>query len=229
MKELTKIQLEMLKQMLEWDYEYSYPYSEFNDIADKKVLKKEMRGLVAGGYVEISRGGINDDGEMYGGTGFSLNYERIGEVRKLVEEMAETIDIWEVDLSGLIYDMVNHRSNKVAGFVPTYKDITNYVRSLMKHRSEVTCGDANPTGNVALTYKGGCMKKIDIHDAYRCTGCGGCFHKDCILKHFELEKKHDYGRNEERKQIRARIKKVIDGYQDTYFGSEIINKIMKAI
>lgn len=160
MKELTSIQSEMLKQMLEWDYEYCFPYSEFNDIADKKVLKKEMRGLIAGGYVEISRGGIDDDGQMFGGTGFSLNYERIGEIRKIVEGLAEKI---------------------------------------IDPKSVVTCGDANPTGNVALSYKGGCMKKLDIHDAYRCTGCSGWFHLDCILRHFKLESEHDIGREAQRK------------------------------
>lgn len=61
------------------------------------------------------------------------------------------------------------------------------------------CGDANPNGNVSLTFKGGCRKELLLKDAYRCTGCNGWFHKDCILKHFELEKEHDFGRNEERK------------------------------
>ena len=75
----------MLKQMLEWDDEYYYPYSEFNDLPDKKVLKKEMRGLISRGYVKICRGGINDDGEVVGGTGFILDYERRKEVRDLLK------------------------------------------------------------------------------------------------------------------------------------------------
>lgn len=66
---------------------------------------------------------------------------------------------------------------------------------------KITCGDANPKGNVALTYKGGCKKELNIKDAYRCTGCGGWFHKECILKHFELEKKHDYGREKIKREI----------------------------
>lgn len=45
-----------------------------------------------------------------------------------------------------------------------------------------------------MTYKGGCQKELDIKDAYRCTGCGGWFHLECILKHFELEKDHDVSR-----------------------------------
>lgn len=93
MIELTDIQIQMLKQMLEWDFEYSYPYSEFDDIADKKILKKEMRGLIMLGYVEMYRGGINDDGEMFGGTGFSLNYERRDEMRELVRVHYGLIEI----------------------------------------------------------------------------------------------------------------------------------------
>lgn len=60
---------------------------------------------------------------------------------------------------------------------------------------KVTCGDANPTGNIALFYKGGCGKQLDVRESYRCTGCGGWFHHDCILKHFEEEEGHDVARN----------------------------------
>jgi hypothetical protein len=67
------------------------------------------------------------------------------------------------------------------------------------------CGDANPKGNVALFYKGGCRKELKIEEAYRCTGCGGYFHKDCITKHFELEKKHDYGKEKLRQEIKEII------------------------
>ena len=62
---------------------------------------------------------------------------------------------------------------------------------------KIKCGDANLKGNIQLTYKGGCRNELDIKDAYRCVGCGGCggwFHYDCILKHFELEKGHDNAR-----------------------------------
>lgn len=64
------------------------------------------------------------------------------------------------------------------------------------------CGNANPNGNIKLTYKGGCMKIIDIEEAYRCTGCGGWFHKECIFDHFKQEKEHDFGRHEERIKIK---------------------------
>lgn len=57
------------------------------------------------------------------------------------------------------------------------------------------CGDANPKGNVMMLYKGSCGKELDITEAYRCVGCGGWFHLDCILKHFELEEGHDTARN----------------------------------
>jgi len=59
---------------------------------------------------------------------------------------------------------------------------------------EVVCGDANQGGNIEITYKGGCRKKINIKDAYRCVGCGGWFHLDCIIKHFQLEECHDNAR-----------------------------------
>lgn len=67
------------------------------------------------------------------------------------------------------------------------------------------CGDANIGGNVALFYKGGCQKDVGIQEAYRCVGCGGYFHYECILKHFELEEGHDNARNALRK-----IKEVIE-------------------
>lgn len=73
---------------------------------------------------------------------------------------------------------------------------------------KVECGNANPSGNVYLTSKGGCRKELRVEDAYRCTGCDVFFHKDCILKHFELEKKHDWGREEERKRIKEEAMKI---------------------
>jgi hypothetical protein len=69
----------------------------------------------------------------------------------------------------------------------------------------VYCGDANPGGNVALTYKGGCLKDVSLEECYRCTGCGGRFHKRCILKHFKLEKAHDWGRQQERDDLNDKI------------------------
>lgn len=60
---------------------------------------------------------------------------------------------------------------------------------------KIKCGDANPNGNVYFTAKGGCMKEVDLKDAYRCTGCGVFFHLDCIFNHFEMEAGHDYARN----------------------------------
>lgn len=73
---------------------------------------------------------------------------------------------------------------------------------------KLKCGDANPKGNVELTYKGGCRKELDIIEAYRCVGCGGYFHKKCIIDHFKLEKEHDFGRNELKKDILRLIKKL---------------------
>lgn len=76
--------------------------------------------------------------------------------------------------------------------------------------SVVVCGDANPAGNVALTYKGGCRVKLDMHEAYRCTGCGGWFHKDCIMEHFKLEADHDWGRQQERERIAGTTQELAD-------------------
>jgi hypothetical protein len=59
----------------------------------------------------------------------------------------------------------------------------------------VKCGDANPNGNIYMFYKGGCKEEVSKLEAYRCTGCGGWFHLDCIFKHFELEAGHDFARN----------------------------------
>ena len=65
----------------------------------------------------------------------------------------------------------------------------------MSEQLQVICGDATKNGNVELTYKGGCRKQLDITEAYRCIGCGGYFHYDCIMKHFEEEEAHDVARN----------------------------------
>lgn len=70
---------------------------------------------------------------------------------------------------------------------------------------KVRCGDANPKGNIWMLFKGGCGKDLDIKDAYRCTGCGGFFHLECIFKHFELESGHDYARN-----ALAKIKRYVE-------------------
>lgn len=91
------------------------------------------------------------------------------------------------------------------------------------------CGDANPDGNVALTYKGGCSSTLTLEDSYRCTGCGGRFHKDCIFKHFELEKDHDWGRKEERRRI---ISILLDNTNFTWIdieGTNLISEIIKKI
>lgn len=57
------------------------------------------------------------------------------------------------------------------------------------------CGDANPNGNVQFTYRGGCRKQLCIVESYRCTGCGGRFHRDCIFNHFQQELKHSRAHN----------------------------------
>lgn len=74
---------------------------------------------------------------------------------------------------------------------------------------KIKCGNANPNGNIALFYKGGCKKELKIEDAYRCTGCGGWFHIECILEHFRLEQKHDVGRNNLKEDIKGILRKII--------------------
>ena len=44
------------------------------------------------------------------------------------------------------------------------------------------CGDANTNGNIELFYKGACKKVLKVKDSYRCIGCSGYFHLDCILQ-----------------------------------------------
>lgn len=94
----------------------------------------------------------------------------------------------------------------------------------------VRCGDANPKGNIYMTFKGGCERNLNIADAYRCTGCGGWFHKDCILKHFEEEKSHDWGRQQERERIAkegSRLTQFVMSWKEisgVYIPADIVRK-----
>ena len=97
--------------------------------------------------------------------------------------------------------------------------ISNFLKTQRRELlKKVRCGDANPKGNIALTRKGGCGKELKIQDAYRCTGCGGWFHKECILKHFELEKEHDWGRKKERQNLLKEIEQIM---MDTLSGATL--------
>jgi len=80
---ITEVQKDMLKQMLAWDQDYSFDYNWFEGI-DRKTLKKEMKILREIGLSKMSRGGINDDGEVVGGTHFYIPYEKRREVEVLV-------------------------------------------------------------------------------------------------------------------------------------------------
>lgn len=128
-RELNDIQLKMLEKMLEWDYEYSYPYDYFDNIFDKNTLKKNMRGLVAKGYVQICRGGMDDDdGHPIGGTGFCLDYERIKEIRELVKERETTIETWKLDLERLLWSYhENGRPDGKTGVIGNPKTIEEFV------------------------------------------------------------------------------------------------------
>lgn len=80
--------------------------------------------------------------------------------------------------------------------------IQKYLDSQIKQSNEQyirKCGVMG--GNVYLKYKGGCEENDDIKNMYRCGGCGGWFHKDCLYKHFNLERRHDYGAYEAVKEF----------------------------
>lgn len=80
-------------------------------------------------------------------------------------------------------------------------EVIEKINNIQRHK----CGDANPNGNVALFRKGACKKKVTLEEGYRCTGCDSLFHKDCIINHFKQEESHDWGRHEERQQIKNEL------------------------
>lgn len=57
------------------------------------------------------------------------------------------------------------------------------------------CGDANKGGDIALWFRGACKESIELEKSFRCTGCGGWFHFDCIFDHFEQERDHSIAHN----------------------------------
>lgn len=89
---LNKVQAEMLAQMLEW-YDYAKSTYWLDDILidGKKVMKpeilKNMREMVKMGLVEMFRGGFNDDGDMVGGTHYSIVWEKRAEVQRLLNQL----------------------------------------------------------------------------------------------------------------------------------------------
>lgn len=92
---LNKVQAEMLAQMLEW-YDYSMSTYWLDDILidGKKVMKpeilKNMREMVKMGLVEMFRGGFNDNGDMVGGTHYSIVWEKRAEVQRLLNQLKGT-------------------------------------------------------------------------------------------------------------------------------------------
>ena len=88
---LNEIQKEMLKEMLNWG-EYSYSSDWLLNVikidgvyVEKKEILENMRKLREAGLVHMFRGGLNEDGEVVGGTHFSIKYGKIKEVEALVE------------------------------------------------------------------------------------------------------------------------------------------------
>jgi len=95
---------------------------------------------------------------------------------------------------------------------------------LEKRKDTHICGDANKNGNVEMTYKGGCRAIVILEDVYRCGGCGGWFHKECMYKHFELEKSHDYGRTKAYKEaVDGFVEYLFKDRNGKYLTSDIVN------
>lgn len=87
MKELTEIQQKVLVVMSSGDSDFYFNhdwilgggYSNLNLGLEYKELSKEMKVLRELGYVEYSKGLMNDDGDM-GGSGNHLIYNKRNEV-----------------------------------------------------------------------------------------------------------------------------------------------------
>lgn len=84
----------MMKQMYFWDTETqacntdTFDPIRIDDVTvTKKELLKNMRELRKMGFVRMYRGGINEEGEVVGGTYFELDklsYENIKELRDML-------------------------------------------------------------------------------------------------------------------------------------------------
>jgi hypothetical protein len=89
MDNLTEIQKQMLKNLLEQDAECYYSYAWFDEgiggkgEMKKEIMKKEMVGLRKLGLVDFQRGLMNDDGEVCG-SGFQIFYEKRQAVAELL-------------------------------------------------------------------------------------------------------------------------------------------------
>jgi len=85
--EFSENEIIVLKAMLEWDQDYSYGYWYLEDTGlDRKTLQKCIKRLRELDLVKMSRGGINDDGEVVGGTGFYISYDKREVVELLTRE-----------------------------------------------------------------------------------------------------------------------------------------------
>jgi hypothetical protein len=115
---------------------------------------------------------------------------KLGEIQTFTQSVGGEFDRDLMDLVSIAnHTKAGQVTHKIAELMDKYRPYLSRNAS-----GEVECGCANPNGNVALTYLGGCGKSLKMKDAYRCGGCGGWFHKECLYKHFEQEKEHDYGR-----------------------------------
>ena len=84
--DLSENETLILRTMIDWDQDYSYGYAYLEETGiDRKELRKTIKRLRELGLVKISRGGINEDGEVVGGTGFYIPYEML----KTVEAMTK--------------------------------------------------------------------------------------------------------------------------------------------
>jgi len=92
---LNTIQIEMLKQMLNWrEYAHNTNWFDVIKIGGKIITKKEllinMRELVKLGLVGMYRGGLSEDGEVVGGTHYCIEYPFHSEITRYINNQSES-------------------------------------------------------------------------------------------------------------------------------------------
>lgn len=91
-QELNEVQKQILRQMFDWaNWDNCWhSYYHFDDILidGRKVmrpeLQKNMAELRETGLVKMYRGGLDDEGQVCGGTGFAIPDDKMKEVEELL-------------------------------------------------------------------------------------------------------------------------------------------------
>lgn len=65
------------------------------------------------------------------------------------------MDTWELELSGLIYDMTNQRLNRRLGHIPSFKDVVDFIQQLLDQRDEEIIGKLEKLKYKGVWYTGG--------------------------------------------------------------------------